>query len=244
MQLVLFDDYYKDTACAFFFFQCIYWVSRVLSEAFSTIYRPLSAADKGYWCASTTSSIHAVLLCAFSYHAANASGVWVHWDFFLTSPETYFCCSVFNGYLISDLVLALYFNFSWPGFEMNVIHHLIVIVTLCMELTGGYGHCFAMSAGMTELTTPFVNNRWFMDKMGMKSSTVYVVNGNPCGGGAFNGVSKFNLSLLSFRFDDVARVVCCSSSLFCMGGFKTTRCATSGFVSPTLHTWNSTFVVS
>ncbi len=34
-----------------------------------------------------------------------------------------------------------------------------------------------MVGSLCELTTPFINARWFMDKAGMKSSMLYLVNG-------------------------------------------------------------------
>ena len=37
-----------------------------------------------------------------------------------------------------------------------------------MLYTGGFGHCLGLAAIIAEATTPFVNNRWFLDKAGMK----------------------------------------------------------------------------
>ena len=163
--------------------QCVYWLARVASAALSPTYMTLGAPERGYWAASCVSTIHAVLLSAFCYHAATSGQIWDKWDFFLATPESTFCICVFCGYLCCDLCIALYYREAWAGWKMNIAHHIVVILSLVQMLSGvgsghaTYGHCFAMSAGMTELTTPFVNNRWFMDQMGMKSSPVFVVNG-------------------------------------------------------------------
>jgi len=157
------------------FFHAVFWAAYSGSGS-SSIYQKLPSSEKGYWAASIVSTVHAVLLSILCYSSAQSSGVWEKWDFFLTTPETYLCCAVFCGYLIADLVLALYYNSQWPGWQLNLVHHVVVIVSL-MQMMTGYGHCFALAAGMTELTTPFVNNRWFMDKFGMKSSPLFVANG-------------------------------------------------------------------
>jgi hypothetical protein len=41
----------------------------------------------------------------------------------------------------------------------------------------GFGHTFGMMGMMTEITTPFVNQRFFFDKSGMREGSLYVVNG-------------------------------------------------------------------
>jgi len=191
--LVLFYDPLWDVITTWFVCLLSYWLIRVASASLSSTYMTLPSAARGYWAASVVSTIHAVLLSAFCYHAATSGSLWTRWDLFLSTPESEFCISVFCGYLCSDLCVALYYRGAWSGWKMNVAHHSVVILSLVQMLSGlgsdrsTYGHCFAMSAGMTELTTPFVNNRWFMDQMGMKSSSVFAVNGAPDHGKSYYG---------------------------------------------------------
>jgi hypothetical protein len=42
---------------------------------------------------------------------------------------------------------------------------------------GGFAHSVAICAMLTEATTPFINQRFFFDKAGMKSGSLYLVNG-------------------------------------------------------------------
>ena len=41
----------------------------------------------------------------------------------------------------------------------------------------GFGHTLGLVAIVAEFTTPFVNNRWFLDKAGMKDGLAYLING-------------------------------------------------------------------
>ena len=174
----------KDIMACTLFWHGLYWIIRFVSARLSITYYGLEKPIRAYWAASWVSTVMAVILSGLCYHAATISEMWVKWDLFLATSESRFAVSCFLGYLINDLSLALFYGAEWgKGWEMNVAHHAIVIFSLFQMNFGWgsdrnqYGHCFAMSAGMTELTTPFVNNRWFMDKMDMKSSTVYMING-------------------------------------------------------------------
>ena len=35
-----------------------------------------------------------------------------------------------------------------------------------------------MSAGLMEITSPFIHNRWFMDKLGYKGTPGFIINGS------------------------------------------------------------------
>ena len=178
-------------------FHCVYWAARFVSSAFSSTYASLKESEKGYWAASVTSSVHAVIITIMAVDASNSSGMWTTEDFFLTTPATTYCMKVLVGYIMSDLILAVYYGSAWNGWVANWIHHIAATLTwgmvrfffsiqqqhsdfsfsLFQLLDGEYGHCYAMIASICEATTPFINQRWFFDKCGMKASTMYLVNG-------------------------------------------------------------------
>lgn len=81
------------------------------------------------------------------------------------------------GYLSSDLLLSLAYNNQWPGWQANVVHHVTGLACWYLMTDGGFGHSIAVCATMTEITTPFINQRFFLDKANMKDGMLYVVNG-------------------------------------------------------------------
>ena len=49
--------------------------------------------------------------------------------------------------------------------------------TMGFFLNHGYSHTLSLICILVEFTTPFVNLRWFLDKLGMKGSSLYFWNG-------------------------------------------------------------------
>jgi hypothetical protein len=126
---------------------------------------------------------------------------------------------VFIGYLLSDLLLSLIHSSSWPGWQANVLHHVTGIFCWYLMNEGGFGHSIAMCATLTEITTPFVNQRFFFDKANMKDGSLYVANG-------------LLMTLLWFLF----RVV-----LFGWLGFRLFQMRESLFALPNLHMFAAIF---
>ena len=63
------------------------------------------------------------------------------------------------------------------GWKANLIHHAAALLCWSQLLTGGFAHFLGLIGIISEITTPFVNFRWFFDKGGMKGTTLYLVNG-------------------------------------------------------------------
>merc|ERR1719181_1938368 len=121
--------------------------------------------------------MHAAYVSIQALRVALKESMFASDDFFLTTEATRHVCQVLLGYIMSDLVVAVYYGSRWSGWIANLFHHLLVVPTWSMVLSGGNAHFFAICATLAEATTPFINGRWFLDKMGMKSSTIYIVNG-------------------------------------------------------------------
>lgn len=79
--------------------------------------------------------------------------------------------------MLSDTIGACYHNRAWPGWQANLIHHGTAITIFLLLLVVELGHSLGIAAILLEVTTPFVNARWFLDKCGLKSSTLYMANG-------------------------------------------------------------------
>ena len=57
------------------------------------------------------------------------------------------------------------------------VHHAVGIFCFSAALYKGVGHVYVLAMLVTEITTPFVNLRWWLDKAGRKNSRVYLANG-------------------------------------------------------------------
>jgi hypothetical protein len=84
---------------------------------------------------------------------------------------------ILAGYLASDLILVLIHGKQWSNYIPNLFHHGFgVYCFVLLSYQRAYvGYCVI---GCTlEVTTPFVNLRYFLSESGMKSHWLYALNG-------------------------------------------------------------------
>merc|ERR1712232_338936 len=79
--------------------------------------------------------------------------------------------------MISESLVALYYNTRWPSWVERLAHHAMACVTWFLMLSRGYGQGLALVLQAMEFTTLFVAARSFLDRAGMKKSKLYEVNG-------------------------------------------------------------------
>jgi hypothetical protein len=159
-------------------FHGLFWASRAGSSALFPTYRELEEHEKGYWAASVVSNIHAGAVCWLAGKALLETPLFLTTaDFGLSTPASLTCSKCFLGYIISDLVLALWYNKKWAGMTANLTHHTFILICWGQLIAGKYGQLFSLVGALCEGSTPFVNFRWFLDKMGMKESPLYLYNG-------------------------------------------------------------------
>lgn len=159
-------------------FHGLFWVSRAASSATSQTYRDLKEPEKGYWVASVVSNLHAVVVCWLSARAlVETPSFLTTSDFGLSTQASLLCSECFLGYIVSDLVLGLWYNTKWPGMTANLLHHVFILFCWGQMITLETGQLFALVGALCEASTPFVNFRWMLDKMGMKQSPLYFYNG-------------------------------------------------------------------
>ncbi|MCO5577544.1 hypothetical protein L7F22_031375 [Adiantum nelumboides] len=80
------------------------------------------------------------------------------------------------GYFISDLAMILWFYPKLGGKEY-VIHHFLSMLSLNLSFFKGEGSFYVYMLLLSEVTTPFVNIRWYLSSAGMKKSRAYAING-------------------------------------------------------------------
>ncbi|GBG24421.1 Transmembrane protein 56 [Hondaea fermentalgiana] len=161
-----------------FAFHGLYWACRSgIAPMFET-YRNIERDKRGFWCASMVSSGHAILITALSVRALMKDpGLVTRGDFFYTTPESTKAAEIFFGYIASDLLLSVYYRARWNGWVENLLHHVCILATWGIFLATDSGGFFTSVAHICEITTPFVNQRWFLYEAGLKTTTGYFYNG-------------------------------------------------------------------
>ncbi len=156
----------------------VYFVSYVGSNFISKTYRSLGRVDRIEWCSRVVSSIHASISAAV--------GLYLWWtiaeyeiNLAFAQPDAVVYLACFSvGYIMFDtLLLALNRNeesvFVWQIF----IHHIVSILAVFLNFVFGVGSVCGIFLLTTEFSTPFVNQRWFLLKCGLRESYLYTING-------------------------------------------------------------------
>ncbi|KAJ8251766.1 hypothetical protein GJAV_G00225210 [Gymnothorax javanicus] len=159
-------------------FQLLFSVaSPLLSSALTPGYARLPPAKHTEWNSRCVSTIHALIVGLFCLYilwfddAVNEDPVWG--DPSLVKLNVAITC----GYLIYDLVLLARY-WDTMGDSFFVCHHLAALYAYGYVLTRGVLPYFANFRLISELSTPFVNQRWFFEALSYpRSDRLVVANG-------------------------------------------------------------------
>ncbi|XP_034046924.1 TLC domain-containing protein 4-B-like isoform X3 [Thalassophryne amazonica] len=165
-------------AGSFVGFQLLFLVaSPLLSSAITPGYAQLPPTKLTEWNSRLVSTVHALIVGLFCLYilwfddAVNANPVWG--DPHLVKLNVAITC----GYLLYDLLL-LACNWSTVGDSFFVWHHLAALYAYGYVLTRGVLPYFANFRLISELSTPFVNQRWFFEALKYpRSNRMVVLNG-------------------------------------------------------------------
>lgn len=148
----------------------------------STSYRGLSKESQRDWDSRASSSLHAVVITALAawiilftdlYKDDNGSGAPA---MLRVSPLTNAALGVSLGYFVLDLAMMLVYYPQMGGAEM-VAHHVASLLSVLRALMAQYAHLYTLAMLSTEVTTPFINARWQMDRCGLRAHPAYLANG-------------------------------------------------------------------
>ncbi|CAA2985055.1 transmembrane 56-like isoform X1 [Olea europaea subsp. europaea] len=95
---------------------------------------------------------------------------------FRNSPVSTFALGVSVGYFISDLGMICWLYPSLGGVEY-VIHHSLSAIAVSYSMLTGEGQLYTFMVLISEVTTPEINMRWYLDIAGLKRSNAYLING-------------------------------------------------------------------
>ncbi|XP_072019609.1 TLC domain-containing protein 4-B-like [Amphiura filiformis] len=80
------------------------------------------------------------------------------------------------GYIVADSIVMLH-KFKFKDARPFLAHHFCTAVPYWFNITFGPLTYFAVFRLLAEFSTPFVNQRYFLDVLGKKSTLGYVING-------------------------------------------------------------------
>ncbi|BBH01271.1 TRAM, LAG1 and CLN8 lipid-sensing domain containing protein [Prunus dulcis] len=122
---------------------------------------------------------------------------------FRSSPLSVFGLGVSVGYFCADLGMLLWLYPSLGGMEywladvlldfygctflvdqstnlvlfVIVFHHSLSGIAVAYSMFSGEGQLYTYMILISEITTPEINMRWYLDTAGMKRSSAYLING-------------------------------------------------------------------
>jgi len=142
-------------------------------------YGLLSEEEKAEWVSRIVSNVHAIFasLGAFRWILNDWQTIQTDFDFAFGGSEIrhfYMMCTA--GYLFYDLMLCLKYLRSF-GEITTLIHHIVILIAYSLGLHYHFGTFYMGFFLINEVSTPFLNIRWFLFKMGLTDTKYYEWNG-------------------------------------------------------------------
>lgn len=164
-------------------FMCkiVYEITGLISRAYFKGYKSLSKSTKIEWNNRGFSTFHAILVAAVSFYLLVLSDLFKEGtptDFVVhrKSLLSDFLLGVSIGYFLTDIGMILWYFPALGGIEY-VFHHGFSLYAIILSLISGQAQYYILMVLFSEITTPFVNLRWYLDVYGQKSSMLYFFNG-------------------------------------------------------------------
>lgn len=169
---------YAMVIVSFVIFQLLFsFVSHLISISVFQGYKKLAAEKQTEWNSRCVSTIHALIVGFFCLYilwfddAVNSDPVWG--DPRIVKMNVAVTC----GYLIYDLLLLIRY-WKLMGDVFFICHHLAALYAYGYVLSRGVLPYFANFRLISEISTPFVNQRWFFDALHYpRSSRPVLFNG-------------------------------------------------------------------
>lgn len=159
----------------------IYDLFQLFSTLYLKSYDGLTKIQRVEWNNRGMSTAHAVYIAAMSLYFVFWSDLFADDQpaglvTFRSSILSTFALGVSVGYFIADLGLLLWFYPSLGGKEF-VLHHTLSGIAVAYAMLSGEGQLYTFMILISEVTTPEINMRWFLDTAGLKRSGAYLING-------------------------------------------------------------------
>ncbi|KAJ4880981.1 P-loop containing nucleoside triphosphate hydrolase protein [Raphanus sativus] len=157
-----------------------------VTESFSSIhiksYFALTNTKKIEWNNRGISTLHAIVISLIALNFVFFSDLFSDQRslqgliVFRSSPLSNFGLGVSVGYFIADLGMIIWLYPSLGGSEY-IFHHCLSGVAVAYSLFSGEAQLYTYMVLPSEVTTPEINLRWYLDISGLKLSKAYLING-------------------------------------------------------------------
>lgn len=156
-------------------------ITQLISTFYIKNYAGLTKIQRIEWNNRGMSSIHAIFIATLSLYLVFWSDLFSDHQStdsvtLRSSPLCIFGLGVSVGYFFADLGMIFWFYPSLGGLEY-VIHHSLSVIAVAYSMFSGEGQLYTYMCLISEVTTPEINMRWYLDTAGMKRSTMYLING-------------------------------------------------------------------
>ncbi|KAL0352705.1 UNVERIFIED_CONTAM: hypothetical protein Sangu_0851800 [Sesamum angustifolium] len=68
-------------------------------------------------------------------------------------------------------------NSPLSTFVLGILHHSLSGIAVAYSMFTGEGQLYTFMVLISEVTTPEINMRWYLDMAGLKKSSAYLING-------------------------------------------------------------------
>ncbi|GLT59128.1 hypothetical protein SLA2020_319650 [Shorea laevis] len=158
-----------------------YDLTQLISNFYIKTYPGLTKMQKMEWNNRGISTIHATFITAMSLYLIFWSDLFSDQQLagfvtFRSSLLSTFGLGVSVGYFLTDLAVILWLYPSLGGLEY-VVHHSFSVIAVAYSMFSGEAQLYTYMILISEVTTPEINMRWYLDTVGMKRSSAYLING-------------------------------------------------------------------
>ncbi|KAK9814277.1 hypothetical protein WJX72_003292 [[Myrmecia] bisecta] len=156
-----------------------------LSAHLSQAYGQLSTKDKKDWNSRYSSTFHAVVItvlatyiicCTDAFDESPGNKRQAIPLMFRSTRLTQAALGTSLGYFIMDLYIVAVHYPEMGGPEM-LLHHTAALLSVLASACYGQAHLYTLILLGTEVTTPFINMRWVLDRVGWRQTRAYIANG-------------------------------------------------------------------
>lgn len=158
-----------------------YGITRLASQLYFKGYNKLTKMEQVEWNNRGFSTIHAIVVSGASIYLLFISDLFYNNDqdepaILRSSFFSNFVLGVSVGYFLSDLAMIFWYYPSLGGKEY-IVHHAFSMTAIGISLYSSEAQIYVYMILLSEITTPFVNARWYLDLAGLKRSKAYIING-------------------------------------------------------------------
>lgn len=159
----------------------VYDLTQLISAFYFRSYNNLTKIQRIEWNNRGLSTLHAIFITSMSLYFVFWSDIFSnqHLPGVFTRRSSVLSTSTLGvsaGYFFSDLGMICWLYPSLGGLEY-IVHHSISGIAVAYSVFSGEGQLYTFMVLISEMTTPEINMRWYLDTAGLKRSSAYVANG-------------------------------------------------------------------